>query len=185
MSIKEFILSLFWKIFLLGVEFYTDFFFPFQNFKHTAQFYSQSPYFWKQSAVIFMLLHLYAMYLFSLATLKLYYFHWFWATWLWCAFVPFFFFFSCFLCLRFCWASWICGLNFIKFGNFWTTILQIFSFSPSLSTVLGNSISTDMWLLQVFLQLPPMVLNFLVLFLCVLISDISISLSSRRIFLQC
>lgn len=101
MSIKEFILSLFWKIFLLGVEFYTDFFFPFQNFKHTAQFYSQSPYFWKQSAVIFMLLHLYAMYLFSLATLKLYYFHWFWATWLWCAFVPFFFFFSCFLCLRF------------------------------------------------------------------------------------
>ena len=94
-------------------------------------------------------------------------------------------FFFMFLVLEVCWASWICGLDFIRFGNFWTTVLQIFSFSPSLSTVLGNSISTDMWLLQVFLQLPPMVLDFLVLFLCVLISDISISLPSRRIFLQC
>lgn len=168
---------------MLGVEFYTDFFFfSFQNFKHIAPFYSHSPYFWKESAVVFMLLHLYVKCLFSLATLKLYYFHWFWATWLWCAFVPFFFMF---LVLEVCWASWICGLNFIKFGNFGTTILQIFSFSPSLSTVLGNSISTDMCLLQVFLQLPPMVLDFLVLFLWVLISDISISLSSRRIFLQC
>lgn len=88
----------FWKMFLLGVEFYIDFFLPFRTLNMLPHFIlthivseknllSSLRWFTCMSCVFFLWL-----------VCKLQYFHWFCATWLWRALVPFS---SCVLCLRF------------------------------------------------------------------------------------
>lgn len=88
----------FWKIFLLGVEFYIDFFLPFRTLNMLPHFIlthivseknllSSLCWFTCMSCVFLLWL-----------VCKLQYFHWFCATWLWRALVPFS---SCVLCLRF------------------------------------------------------------------------------------